>query len=1098
MIDLRTIAMRNRESVRYRLRSHPVTRAAQGVVAATALLLALEITGAQGVTTAGIRGSVIAAARQNVDARVRVSHDATGFSVDIHVRGGRFLVQGLEPGGPYTVTFRALGFEPRRAEGIFLTLGELREIDFVLEPLPTRLDTVAVVTHSGPTDSRANTAGGTGMTISESSVDRLPTLNRDLYDFVRLVPQISTKISLPNPGLSAGGVGFRFNNFLINGVSERTLSGGVSGAFAGNKSIPLAAVQEYQVLLAPYDVRYGDFAGALVNAVTKSGTNAFRGSLFAYGRNDQLARGDASAVISPYERVQYGFSLGGPIIRNRLHFFVAPELQHFTYPADGPYVGQPPDAERLVPVSGADLDRFDAIMRSYGLTAGSAGPVENGNPLRNLFTRFDLALPEWNSRVVVWNNYSGGDDIGFSRASRDTFSLSTYQVTRASEARISAMQLHTALGPAGGGHNELLVSYRSEGLDPGGAVQQPIVRVSVPSVSGGRVTLNTGTHESAQGNWFRSRSFAVKDNLTLALGMSHVAILGAEAERFRIRRGSAAGSYGTWSFASLDDLALGIADRYEVRIDFENVDAALNGTQYAAYAGDQWRVTDQLSITGGVRADLLAIDGHAPYQPIVDSLFGRRTDQMPRRRIEPSPRLGFVWNVSGSGRQQLRGGLGIFTGRYPLAWAHTALSSYGVGGVLRCNLLGTAARYPPAFAPDYSAPPTACRGGSTITPSFPGDVDLLDRNLRMVRTARSSLAYEQRLPWGLVLTNEALITRALSDVAVLNLNLPAPETADPYGRVMYGTIGPTGSATLRPRSAFSEVIDFRNTSSNHSYQLATRLETVRSARTNGSVSYTYSRARDVQTLLRVNTRGTVAWASARANAGRDDDLTTGISSNDVPHRVIVAGSYVAPWIRARSELSFYYVGESGRPFTYIAYGTLGRGDLNADGSNANDPVYVPRNALDETEIRFSGFSDSVAADNSPAVQAIRERAQRNAFENFVERTSCLKRQRGQIMERNSCREPWSNMTIASVRQTIPVGGRGVEVQLDVFNVLNLLNGDWGRWRDAAPALLEHVGQTAEPAQTARPIFRFDTTAPRLTTRTNESAFQLQLAMRYRF
>ena len=192
------------------------------------------------------------------------------------------------------------------------------------------------------------------------------------------------------------------------------------------------------------------------------------------------------------------------------------------------------------------------------------------------------------------------------------------------------------------------------------------------------------------------------------------------------------------------------------------------------------------------------------------------------------------------------------------------------------------------------------------------------------------------------------------------------------------------------------------------------------------------------------------------------------------------------------------MGESGRPFTFIAYGTLGRGDLNADGSNANDPIYVPRNALDPLEVQFSGFSDSLGADNSAAAQADRERAQRNAFEDFIERTSCLRHQRGQILERNSCREPWSNTTIASVRQAIPVAGRAVEVQLDVFNVLNLLSGDWGRLREAAPALLEHVGQTAEPVQTSRPIFRFNIKYPGWTTLPVESAFQLQLALRYRF
>jgi len=1078
-----------------RRRAERAERLTRRVIAATLLMLPRVGARGQGVTTAGIHGRVSAGARKDVDARVRVSDDATGFAVEVHARGGRFLIQGLEPGGPYTVTARALGFAPRRAAGVYVTLGELREMEFVLEPLSTRLDTVAVVAPSRSVSSRSD--GGTGMTIPESWLEHLPTLNRDLYDFVRLVPQISTKISLPNPGFSAAGMGFRFNNFLINGVSERSL-GGVSAASSGNKSIPLDAVQEYQVLLAPYDVRYGNFAGALVNTVTKSGTNTLRGSLFVFGRNDRFARGGGAASTTPYERVQYGLSVGGPLIRNRLHFFVAPELQHFSFPADGPYVGQPQNAERPVPVSAAYLDRFNAIMRSYGLVAGSAGPIENGNPLRNLFTRLDLALPEWSSRVVVWNNYGAGDDIAFSRASRDTFSLSSYQVTRSSQARITALQLHTTLGRAGGGHNELLVSRRSDAADPAGAVQQQVVRVSVPSLSGGRITLNTGTHESAQNNGFSSWSVSAKDNLTLPLGGRHVATLGAEVERFRAHRGGGVGSYGTWSFASLDNLALGVADRYEVRIDFANANAAAPGGQYAAYAGDQWQATDRLLVTGGVRADLFAMDGHAPYQPLVDSIFGRRTDQMPRGRTELSPRLGVVWDLSGTGRHQLRGGLGIFAGRYPVGWPYSALTSYGVGGVLRCTSLGPATRYPPPFAPDYRTRPSACRGGATITPSFPGDVDLLDRNLRMVRVARGSLAYDWRMPWGLGLTNEALVTRTLSDVVFLNLNLPEPTATDPYGRVMYGAIGTTGAATLKPRSPFSEVIDARSAGGNHSYELSARLETTRSTRASGSISYTYARARDIQTPTRVNTRGTVAWASARATGGRHDDLTTSISSNDVPHRVIVAGTYVAPWSRARSELSFYYVGESGRPFTYIASGTLGRGDLNADGSNADDPVYVPRSALDTSEMRFSGFSDSANADNSPAGQAARERAQRNAFEDFVERAPCLRRQRGRILDRNSCREPWSNMTIASVRQTVPLRERGVDVQLDIFNVLNLLNGDWGKRREAAPALLEHIGQTPEPVQTARPIFRFDATTPHLTTLADESVFQLQLAVRYHF
>ncbi len=1053
---------------------------------------------AQGVTTAGVRGTVRAGAAGQADAWVRVVHEATGFSVEVRAAGGRFVLQGLEPGGPYTIITRSLGFAPERREGVLLALGELLEINVALQPIAPTLAPVTVAAQPASGRRALDADGGIGTTIPVSLLEHLPAANRDLYDFVRLVPQISTKINLPNPALSAGGMGFRFNNFVVNGVSDRTLSGGVSSAFAGVRSVPLDAIQEYQVLLAPYDVRYGDFAGAFVNAVTKSGTNTLHGSVFAYGRNDRFARHvDAEARV-PYERVQYGLSLGGPIVRDRVHFFAASELQHFTFPAAGPYVGQPSSAERGVPVSSEYLEQFDAIMRTHGLTPGSPGPVRNGSPLRNLFTRLDAHLPAWRTRAFVWSNYSGSDDAGFSRAARDTFSLSSYQVTRAALWRTNALQFHTALPRTGGGHNELLVSRRSETLEPGSGVQQPIVRVSVPAVSGNRVTLNSGTHESAQGIRIASSAVAIRNNLTLPLGMSHLVTLGVEAERFRIRRRGAAGSFGTWSFGTLNDLELGIANRYDVRFDFGSAATPLSGTQYAAYAGDHWQAGDRLSLTAGLRADLLAIDGHAPYHAGVDAAFGRRTDDMPRQRVEISPRVGFVWDPVGSQRQHLRGGLGIFTGRYPLGWAHAALSAYGVGGVLRCSRLNPDLQPPPAFNPDPRTPPTACRDGVNMTPANPGDVNLLDGDLRMMRVVRGSVGYDSRLPWDLTFRADALVTRALSDFVMVNLNLADPEATDRVGRVMYGTFSTGGVGEPTTRSAFSEVIDLRNIAGNSAWQLSTSLEKGTATGARGTVSYTFTRSRDVQSLVRINTRGTVAWASARATSGRHDDMSTGISSNDVPHRVVIAGTYTAPWSRATTELSFHYVGESGRPFTYIASGTSQRGDLNADGSNANDPIYVPRDARDPLDMRFSGLSPVSGADNSPAAQGQREALQRDAFESFVSRSSCLRRQRGRIVERNSCREPWSNTTVASLRQAIPAAKGAVELQVDVFNVLNLLHRDWGQIREAAPVLLEHAGQTAGSVGMSEPIFRFAADTRQWSPLVSESSFQLQLALRYRF
>ena len=342
-----------------------------------------------------------------------------------------------------------------------------------------------------------------------------------------------------------------------------------------------------------------------------------------------------------------------------------------------------------------------------------------------------------------------------------------------------------------------------------------------------------------------------------------------------------------------------------------------------------------------------------------------------------------------------------------------------------------------------------------------------------------------------------MLFRSISDFVFVNLNLQGPRGTDRYGRVLYGVINPSGLAIPALRSLFSEVIDLQNTSRNHSYLISTRLEKRFSRGMSALASYTYSRVRDVQTPLRTGTPGIVNWSS-RAVSGRHDDLSTGISLNDIPHRVVLAGTFEAPWSRWSTALSFYYVGESGGPFTYLAWGAGRRGDLNADGSNANDPIYVPSDEFDPNEIRFSGLSNAPSADNSAAAQAVRVSEQQVAFERFIESTACLRRQRGRILERNSCREPWSHTTILSVRQAIPIAGHALEAGLDLFNPLNLLSRNWGLYRVAAPSLLEHVGQTPGPSEIAQPIFRFDATAPRWTTLQTESAFQLQVALRYRF
>jgi hypothetical protein len=1050
----------------------------------------------QSLSTASIRGTVSTTevGRGAEGATVRVQNTSTGYSVTVAVISGRFLVNGLAVGGPYIVSVRQPGHVPYQSGPLLLALGDMLELRVLLHPLAVPLAGIAVTA----TDARVTSAPvGGASTIRASLLHRLPSLNRNYVDFVALAPFVSTKVGLQRQGMSAAGANFRFNNYLVNGADEHFVNSNVSLAHAGGKSIPLEAVKEYQVLIAPYSVRYGDFAGALVNTVTESGTNSLRGSAFAYWRNDHLARGGELASPQPYDRLQYGFVLGGPIVRDRVHFFIAPEIQRLTSPAPGPFVGQSPAATPALPVKEDDVDRFARILGAYRLTPGSGGAVETGNPLWNLFARVDATVPRWNSRAMIMVNEGRTDQSTFSRAATDSFYFSSLKQTSATRMRLASLQLHTDFIRVPGAHNEFLITGLSDRVEQVPSVRQPLVRVLVPGTGGIGVTMAAGAAEQAQGAVRFGRSLKIKNDLTLPLGDHHVVAGGMQLERFTLEREGVAGGYGAWSFPSLDAFESGAADRYELRRDPAGANRPLRGTQYAAWAGDEWRATPSLSLTFGLRAEALAFHSRAPYSAVVDSLFRRRTDAMPNARVYYSPRAGFTWDPAGGRSQRIRGGVGVFTGRPPLAWLHPVVVNYGIGiELLRCGFAPTDQGPPPAFEPDYRNAPLACATGGGV--QTVGDVDLVDPDLRPAQALRTSLAYERELPGGLASTTEVMFARYLSDFVFVNLNLVGPQAVDQDGRVMYGTIASNGIPVVAQRSSFPEVIDLRNTSRNSSQQFSTRLEKRIEPGTQASISYTYTRTRDVQSPTRVNLTGISIWADARPVSGRHDAMTPGISLNDIPHRVIGLLSYTAPWTRWSTDVSLLYRGESGSPFTYRAGGAGRRGDLNADGSNVNDPIYVPRDVADTNEIRFSGRSDANGADNSAAAQAQRVMEQQKAFGEFIRQSRCLRRQRGRILERNSCREPWSHMTVASVRQRIPVGARTLEVQADLFNVLNLLHTNLGRVHIATPRLLEHVGQTTGPSTTTQPIFRFDLSRSEWTTLQNESAFQIQVALRYRF
>ena len=1050
-------------------------------VAAPALVILLAVPAlvvrAQGVSTGSITGTVRSVRGDNIDdARVEVLNRASGHSVTTSARGGRFFAFGLEVGGPYVVTVRRLGFTPASRDSIYLSLGAARLIELVLEPTAQTLDGIHIVEGS---NTALSSQAGTSTTISDSLLHRLPSLNRDMYDFVRLVPQVASRFG----GLSAG-VNNRLNSYLIDGVSDRQLGGNqVMGGPRGGKSMPINAIKEYQVLLTPYDARYGDFAGLLVNAVTKSGTNELHGSAFGFLRNERLARPSGFLGGSAYERQQFGFTLGGPIVRNRVHFFIAPEFQHHEEPATGPYIGQRGDSPVAVPASAGDIERFGSLLGAHGMYGGNGGRVTIGNPVAAFFGRLDLSLPEWRSRLAVRHTYSSVKRTQFARAATSRFSLSSQAWSLKTTKLSSALQLFTQ--PAARAFNEFLVAYSEV---PNGAAEYtyaPTVQVSVPNATGpGTATLIAGPPDAGQGAWIINRSVEIADNFNYQITERHGLTVGARAELLRYYGPTGPGMYGRWTFSSLDSLERGLAASYRVSSDFGAATIPLNGVQFGAYLNNEWHVRRGLTISGGLRTDVLSFDAQPGYNAAIESVFGRRTSDFPGTAVHWSPRLGVSWEPGG--RTRLRGGAGLFAGRPPLGWLRSPLRQYGTGiRTLTCTGLPVGPKIVPEFSANPGSKPNACANGK---PYSSGAVDLVDRGLRMGEALRASLAVDRDLPWDVVATAEAMYTRNTSDFMLVNLNLRGPQHIDRHGRVMYGTLGPTGARPVALVDTVPEVIDLRNHSRNYSWSLTGQMTKRFSSGVEARAAYTYTVMRDVQSITG-NPGGNPVidlWAGARQTAGRHEDLTPGISSFDLPHRVVLAATYAAPWKRWATDFSVYYIGESGLRFTYLdSSATPGFGDLNADGSNANDPIYVPRNAADTAEILFDPRGDVAR--------------QQSAFEAFIRGSSCLRGQRGKIVERNSCLAPWVHSAHVSVRQAFPpVSGHRLSVQLDIFNVLNLMNSQWGLMRLPNINVLEHVAQTPGAPNVSRSVFRFDPALQHDNSANAESSYQLQVAMRYRF
>jgi carboxypeptidase family protein/TonB-dependent receptor-like protein len=984
-----------------------------------ALALLTKLLAAQGPTSAALQGSVTGPdGRPVAGASVSVANAATGERWQLTTPPtGRYVLENLSVGGPYMIEVRALGFQPTRFAGVILTLGQRYTADVVLQQTAIELEALNVTSTGDPLINAGRT--GPGQSVSDSTIVKLPNIARDLTTLALLSPQVSPR---PGGAFSIAGQNQDFNALHVDGGANTDLYiGRLPGAASAPAALPQVlprpisteTLQELQVLVAPFDVRLGGFAGGLLNAVTKSGTNAVHGSAYSFLQNNHLVGIDSAGLpASPFTSWEYGATLSGPLVHDRLHYFLSAELHDQVAPDPGPIVSDTAGgADTLrTGIRYASAARFQSILSNYGLDPGTLGPVTGHLPAQDLFAKVTAQLRTGGTWELS-DHYAHGTRRNFVDRNFGTYLLSSTSEADRSAVNASRLIWHALLDVRWS--NELILSYLHVRDTCRPNAEFPRILVFAD-----RGLLLAGPNLACPTQRMEQGAFEFTDNVTTGFGRHYVTV-GTHDELLHFTDAVLVGSAGLWRFDNLDSLQAGHARHYERGLPGPLHPAGpvadFHVRQVGVYAQDRWVVSPRLTLTAGLRVEVPFFPDATATNPALETALGIDTGKLPSGNMLWSPRLGWSYDLEGDGRLRIRGGVGLFSGPPPYRWLGNA---YHDGG-LQEEFLSCDGQAVPPFDPVNQ--PTTCGVGPKPR------VSVFDPGLRFPQNLRVALGADHRLPLNVVGTVDLLYTVGLQQFYLSDANLESPVgvSLGEGGRPLYGSIDPaTGTTTpARRTAAFGQVVRVSNRSGDRAFSIAVQLQK-RVGRLDLNAFYTFSHALDLMSLVNF------ASAPNLQNTPLDgtfDDRRRRTSFFDTPHRVSVFGTVNLP---GRTTVSIEYAGASGTPYTYVV-----DGDANADGIGVggaaarNDIVYVPRNASPSGDISLGSATDYAKLDA------------------FIAGERCLRTQRGRIMTRNSCRNGWLGFLNARLTKSVPTArGQTIEILLDVFNVLNLLNRSWGRYR----------------------------------------------------
>ncbi len=1041
-----------------------------GAVAMVFLLLGNQAVYAQGVTTSAIEGTVITFENLPLpNANVVAVHLPSGSRYGTVTRqDGRFNLPNLRTGGPYEVTVSHVGFQNDQMDGIVLSLGETRNLVFVMLEIGMSLEEVVITA----VRDRVFDAGRTGATtnLDTETINMMPTISRSINDFTRLNPQSN--------GASFAGRDNRFNNYTIDGNIYNNNFGLGTSQFAGGNPISVEAIQEIQVNIAPFDVRSGGFTGANVNAITKSGTNDFKASAYGFYRNESFLGdkiGDQELnVAEAFTRI-VGASVGGPIIRDRMFFFVSVEQEDASNPGDQRMASTSslqPDGVTVSRVKEEHVSYVREQMKSiYGYETGPWQGYDFGNEALRLNFRVDLNINQNHRLAVRVNHYEAFRDISINGNSirgnlpryRNTnrtgiealtFRNSNYSVDNNVTSFVT--ELNSVLGNRFA--NSLNIGYTAiedpKRSVPGGQTF-PFIEVLEFEEATPLYYFSLGNELYTVGNLLANNIFNVTNNFSAFLGR-HTITAGVNLELMSFENAFNPAFHTFYRYNSYESFVQSVIlgnnnvmpDAFAMSYSFTGessppMDETRFG-QFSIYLQDKFQINRDLVVTGGLRVDVPFFPIDLPNNPNLEAMKPAFANMMDGRIIRPdvsslpsakpmfSPRLAFNYDVFGDATLQLRGGSGMFSGRIPFVWISNQVNANGVTRGLvgwtgdgtydgNGNLVdgfgvnGVAAWNGFQADPDYYKPHP-----DFLQAQVSRDINITDPDLRFPQVWRTNLAADYRFDNGIIATLEGIYSKDYNSPLAMNINLASPSGyfsgADP--RPYFN------SYTKDAR--FNEVMLLTNIDAGYYASITAQLQKEFGNNVYASIAYTRSVSRDYGLIG--GSQAASLWPGEVSVDRNNPEM--GYSRFDQPNRFVGYVTYNTSAITKRFPTTFalfYSGGESGR-YSYTYAGNF--------GDRASRLMYIPQNA---SEINFlpATIGDRTY---TPAEQW-------NILDAYIKQSDYLSNNRGQVAERNGGILPWLHRFDLRIAQDIYVTripeSHKLQITFDVLNFGNLLNSEWG-------------------------------------------------------